>query len=76
MLSNLRGSIAFCGYVINTLFWFPVMMVFGLIKLIPFVPSRRGCSWVVDQIASLWISINNLNPEVAGGHPDRHRETA
>ncbi|MGY0216884.1 acyltransferase [Endozoicomonadaceae bacterium StTr2] len=67
MLSILRGSVAFSGYVLNTLFWFPVMMVFGLIKLIPFEPSRKGCSWVVDQIASLWISINNLNQKLLGG---------
>ncbi|TKB56211.1 acyltransferase [Ferrimonas aestuarii] len=66
-MSTLTGVLAFCGYVINTLFWFPLVFGLGLVKLIPIAPLRRFCSWAVDRCATAWISINNLNQKLLSG---------
>ena len=66
MLFVLRGSLAFTGYVVNTLFWFPVVMTLGLVKLLPTVVLRKSISRILDHCASLWISANNLNQRVLG----------
>ncbi|WP_341502533.1 acyltransferase [Gallaecimonas sp. GXIMD4217] len=57
----IKGPLALLGYVVNTLFWFPLVLVVGLVKLLPVAGLRRGCSALLDRIAGLWISINNLN---------------
>ncbi|MBY5982213.1 acyltransferase [Ferrimonas balearica] len=61
MVSTLRGLLSFSGYVINTLFWFPWVILLGLLKLLPIAPLRRGCTVLLDGIAGIWIGINNLN---------------
>ncbi len=66
MLSVLRGSLAFAGYVVNTLFWFPIVMGLGLVKLLPVPALRKHINWVLDHCASLWIGTNNLTQRLLG----------
>ncbi|MBV7316780.1 acyltransferase [Shewanella sp. NIFS-20-20] len=56
--SQIRGSIVFCGYVINTLFWATPLLLLCLIKLIPIKPLQNTCSSMLDFLASCWISCN------------------
>ncbi|TKB51032.1 acyltransferase [Ferrimonas sediminicola] len=67
LLSTVRGLLAFFGYVLNTLFWFPVVFILGILKLLPIASLKRACSWAADQCATAWISINNLNQAVLSG---------
>ncbi|MCE9686000.1 acyltransferase [Shewanella sp. AS16] len=60
LLIRVRGWIAFCGYVVNTLFWVMPIFVISLFKLIPVTPLRTGCSYLLDHCASAWISVNTL----------------
>ncbi|QIZ78076.1 acyltransferase [Ferrimonas lipolytica] len=64
MVTLLRGSLAFLGYLVNTLFWGPCIIVLGLIKLLPISVLRRLCTYLIDGIATTWISINNLNQQI------------
>lgn len=58
----LKGPLAMLGYVLNTLFWFPVVVLLGVLKLIlPLPMVRQGCNWLLDGAATLWIGINNVN---------------
>ncbi|WKE65601.1 acyltransferase [Gallaecimonas kandeliae] len=58
----LKGPLAVLGYVLNTLFWFPLAMLLGVIKLLlPITVIRNGCNWLLDRAATLWIAINNAN---------------
>lgn len=66
MVSTLRGSLSFCGYVINTLFWAPFIIGLGLIKLLPIKPLQTVCTYLIDAIATTWISINVVNQKVLG----------
>ncbi|MED5526181.1 acyltransferase [Gallaecimonas pentaromativorans] len=60
--SFIKGPLAVLGYVINTLFWFPLAVGLGVIKLLlPLKAVRVLCNWVLDRIATLWIAINNAN---------------
>ncbi len=61
MMIMMRGLLAFAGYLINTLFWAPLVILFGLVKLLPIRPLQRGCSHIIDGIATRWIAINNCN---------------
>ncbi|GAA5186902.1 acyltransferase [Ferrimonas gelatinilytica] len=61
MLSLFRGVVALSGYVANTLFCAPLVLLLGMVKLLPIPTLRRGCSILVDEIATFWISVNNLN---------------
>ncbi|EKE75916.1 acyltransferase [Gallaecimonas xiamenensis] len=60
--SFLKGPLAVLGYLLNTLFWFPLALGLGVIKLLlPLKAVRSLCNWILDRVATLWISINNLN---------------
>ncbi|SHI03115.1 acyltransferase [Ferrimonas marina] len=67
MLSTLRGVLSFLGYLFNTLFWAPWVVLLGLLKLLPIQPLRRVCSGILDRMATAWISINNLNQRLLSG---------
>ncbi|MCH1931445.1 acyltransferase [Shewanella sp. A25] len=67
LFSQLKGCIAFLGYVVNTLFWVIPIMVFSLVKLIPLTPLRTGCTHLLDFFASAWISVNGVIERVL--HP-------
>ena len=57
-----RGSLAFLGIVLNTVFWCLLLFPAAFIKLIVPIPGfRRFMNKVLDGIATNWISCNNLN---------------
>ncbi|SDI32582.1 1-acyl-sn-glycerol-3-phosphate acyltransferase [Ferrimonas sediminum] len=66
-MTTLRGVLAFLGYIINTLLWFPMVFGLGLLKLLPIAPLKRLCSWGADRCATTWIAINNLNQRLLSG---------
>jgi 1-acyl-sn-glycerol-3-phosphate acyltransferase len=58
----LRGIAALTGYILNTLFWTPPLMLLGLLKLLVPIPVwRRFCDRILSRIAGGWIAVNNLN---------------
>lgn len=64
LFSHIKGALAFTCYVLNTLFWFVPIIIFGLIKLIPLTIIDKLCSHVVDFCASAWITVNTLTERV------------
>ncbi|ASK67665.1 acyltransferase [Shewanella bicestrii] len=67
LFSQLKGCIAFLGYVVNTLFWVIPIVLGSLIKLIPLPPLRTAISYFLDFCASAWISVNGVIERVL--HP-------
>ncbi|QDF65845.1 acyltransferase [Shewanella sp. SNU WT4] len=67
LLSRIRGSLVFTGYIINTFFWATPLLLISLLKLIPATSLQAHCSNVLNFLASCWISCNgwmerNLHP--------------
>lgn len=63
----IRGILALLIYVFNTLFWFPWLMILGILKLIlPFRPLRKVMNWIIDALATNWISINGFAQRLVG----------
>ncbi|MCU8093429.1 acyltransferase [Shewanella sp. SM20] len=60
LFSQIKGCIAFLGYVINTVFWTIPIVLISFIKLIPISPLRTVTSHVLDFCASAWISVNGV----------------
>lgn len=57
-----RGTLAFSGYVANTLFWGIPLLGFSLLKfIVPFQRWRQWCDRVLNSMAGAWIAVNNLN---------------
>ena len=51
--------------LVNTLVLFPFLMLFALLKLVlPVIAIRKGCTVVLNNIARLWIGVNNLVMDV------------
>lgn len=69
LLSLIRGSLAFLGYTVNTLFWFVPILLLGLVKLLPIPALRKFLSHLIDGCASGWISVNSFNQNLL--HPVR-----
>ncbi|MEP1217149.1 MAG: acyltransferase [Marinobacter sp.] len=60
-----KGVLAIVLVLLNTLWLFPILMVFAIIKLIlPAAPIRKGCTIVLNRIAWLWIGFNNVLADV------------
>nr|WP_136252648.1 acyltransferase [Ningiella ruwaisensis] len=59
-----NGAISVLLYFLNTVILCLPLLFFSLLKLIPITTWRRWMSKVVDGIATLWISINNLNQKI------------
>lgn len=56
-----KGVLAIVLVLLNTLWLFPILMVFAIIKLVvPATPIRKGCTLVLNRIARLWIGFNNV----------------
>ncbi|MDI9244951.1 acyltransferase [Marinobacter sp. CHS3-4] len=56
-----KGVLAILLVILNTLWLFPILLVFAIIKLlIPVRAIRKGCTRVLGRIAWLWIGFNNL----------------
>lgn len=64
VLSTLNGCVSVLLYFINTVLLVIPLLFFSLFKLIPIKPWRALMSWVVDSIATLWISNNRLNQSI------------
>ncbi|MCU8040094.1 acyltransferase [Shewanella oncorhynchi] len=60
LFSQIKGCIAFLGYVINTVFWTIPIVLISFIKLIPISLLRTATSHVLDFCASAWISVNGV----------------
>ncbi len=58
------GSISMLLYFLNTAVMFPFFPVIGLLKLLPVARWRALCGLVLDRMATLWISVNNLNLKI------------
>ncbi len=57
----LKGALAILLIVLNTLWLFPILLIFAILKLvIPIQLIRKFCTIVLNRIAWLWIGFNNL----------------
>jgi 1-acyl-sn-glycerol-3-phosphate acyltransferase len=63
-LHLVNGTIAVVLYFINTVMLVIPLLFFSIFKLIPQPTWRKWMSKVVDSIATLWISVNNLNQSI------------
>ena len=62
-----RGVLAILVYILNTVFWFPMLMTLALVKLIlPFRTIRKGLNWLIDSVATNWISVNGWAQGLVG----------
>ena len=58
----MRGGCSFLFYLVNTLFWAPLLFFTAIVKLmIPVSGWRKFCDRVLNQIATGWIGVNNFN---------------
>ncbi|MCS6210556.1 acyltransferase [Shewanella baltica] len=60
LFSQIKGCIAFLGYIINTVFWTIPIVLISFIKLIPISQLRTATSHMLDFCASAWISVNGV----------------
>ncbi|MCY7294852.1 acyltransferase [Alteromonas sp. a30] len=60
-MRHIIGTISFLGYVLNTLFWSIPIIFFSFFKLIPIKPWQTFMSYFLDNCATAWVSLNNLN---------------
>ncbi len=59
--SPLVGGIAFLLFCFNTVLWCLVLLFFAAVKLaVPIRKVRRGLSWLLTGIATIWIEGNSL----------------
>lgn len=66
-LRQLRGIIVFCGFAINTIFWFIPIFLLGIVKLIlPFAVVRRGITRILMALGENWITVNTALLQTAG----------
>ncbi|NKF52226.1 acyltransferase [Shewanella sp. WXL01] len=73
LFAKIRGGFAFLGYVLNTFFWIVPILIFSIVKLIPIASLRTACSYILDNCASAWISVNTIIESVM--HPLRIKQT-
>ncbi|MBB1439029.1 acyltransferase [Shewanella sp. SG41-4] len=60
LLSKIKGSIAFLCYLFNTIFWTIPILAFSIVKLIPIGICQKVCSYILDNCATAWISVNTI----------------
>lgn len=61
LLHNLRGSLTVILITLHTLAGFPFILAAAFLKLIlPLRPVTTACTWILTNIATIWIDINNL----------------
>ncbi|WP_153916360.1 acyltransferase [Shewanella sp. TC10] len=60
LFAKIKGSIAFICYVINTVFWVIPILIFSIFKVLPINLIRKICSYILDNCASAWISVNGV----------------
>lgn len=58
---NIIGVISTTLILTNTLIGYPPLLVAGLVKwILPFRLITIPCTWIITQVATNWLSINNL----------------
>jgi len=57
---NIRGCLSLLYITLNTIIFFFPLLIFSLIKLIPFIPLQRICTKIIIVIATLWINNNTF----------------
>ena len=61
----LIGFLSFTLYALNTLFWLIPILVFSFFKaLIPLTFSQKIFSYLLDLMASNWVSVNTINQKI------------
>jgi 1-acyl-sn-glycerol-3-phosphate acyltransferase len=61
-LAALRGVISLLGYGINTLFWAPPILLFGVLKrALPGASWHQICDRLQNAMADLWVAVNDRN---------------
>ena len=66
-IRNLRGTIVFAGFTINTVFWFVPLLLLAVVKLlVPIAPFRRFLTRILMTIGENWVSVNSIILEVLG----------
>lgn len=64
----LKGLTSFSLIVVNTLICFVPVMLLALVKcILPFASARAVLNVVLDNIATFWIGVNNINQRALGG---------
>lgn len=58
------GSVSILLYFLNTAVMFPFFPLIGFFKLLPLARWRAACNYVLDHMATMWISVNNLNMKI------------
>ncbi|WP_219703360.1 acyltransferase [Marinomonas lutimaris] len=67
VLSASKGAVSFILIVVNTLLCFIPVMVLALFKcVLPFASVRAFLNVILDNIATFWIGVNNVNQRVLG----------
>ncbi|MBU2021849.1 MAG: acyltransferase [Gammaproteobacteria bacterium] len=67
VLLVLKGLVSFFLIIMNTLICFVPVMVLALFKcILPFASIRAVLNVVLDNIATFWIGINNINQRYLG----------
>lgn len=58
---NITGFISVTLILLNTLAGYAPLLVAGLVKwILPFKVVTVPCTWIITQVATNWLSINNL----------------
>ncbi len=58
---NITGFISVTLILLNTLIGYPPLLVAGLVKwIIPFKFVTVPCTWIITQVATNWLSVNNM----------------
>ncbi|ARD24056.1 MULTISPECIES: acyltransferase [Shewanella] len=73
LFAKIKGSIAFICYVINTVFWVIPILIFSIFKVLPINIIRKICSYILDNCASAWITVNGVIESIL--HPTKIRLT-
>lgn len=61
MPGPLKGALAIILVVLNTLWLFPILLLFAVLKLLlPVRSVRTACTRILNRIAWLWIGFNNV----------------
>ena len=73
LFAKIKGSVAFICYVINTIFWVIPILIFSVFKVLPINFIRKVCSYILDNCASAWISVNGIIEAIL--HPTKIKLT-
>ena len=60
-MNLLNGSLAFVGYLLNTLVWVVPIVILAVLKLLPVAPWQKMISYLLDGCASQWVRLNSVN---------------